>query len=691
MLYQKVTPSLLILLYCLFPIHSYSQWEWQNPLPQGNNLNWVRFVDDNTAFAVGDKGTIMKTTDKGLTWEQIYFGYYQSLTGIFFVNSQLGYAVGSNKSDHWGYAFKTTDGGSTWTQLPVQFGDEALCVWFINEKTGYVGTYWALYKTIDGGENWSLQTSPPIYTACFSILFTDSLTGYLGGWEEIYKTTDGGNTWNISYFDPNESQFSLCFTTHDTGFAVSHHGTILKTTNAGQTWAASSEPDDFTSIFFSSPQTGIIAGSSHLYRTTDSGNSWQPQSLPVPDLLWAGSFADSMNAIVVGNHGATVVTNNDGLTWEVRSSYITTNNLTSLFFTSQDVGYAAGDAGTILKTNDGGNTWQNCYSGTNKFLYCLYFSSPDVGYVCGFNNAILKTIDGGSSWFPIYSSTDPHEFTCIQFPSQNIGYCLYEGLLKTMDAGNSWYIKSPPDISNNSMYFTTIDTGYFCGKNGQIRMTPDGGDTYISLNSGVSVDLISIYFPTGNVGFVTGNNLILKTYDAGNTWEIKYSGSFRPWNPHSINFSDLLHGYLIGWDTILRTKDGGETWQSTSTCNFYLYPINSIWFSDSLTGYIAGENGSILKTKTGGVISGIKKKSGPERITVFPNPNDGKFYFELNGQTDGEIEVYSLNGKLIYKSELFLNQRPYMVDLRPCKPGIYFLRIRVHDRIFTGKVLAIDD
>jgi len=43
-------------------------WLWQNPLPQGNSLNAVSFIDTLTATAVGDAGTILRTTDGGITW-----------------------------------------------------------------------------------------------------------------------------------------------------------------------------------------------------------------------------------------------------------------------------------------------------------------------------------------------------------------------------------------------------------------------------------------------------------------------------------------------------------------------------------------------------------------------------------------------------------------------------------------------
>ena len=47
---------------------SFSQWFWQNPLPQGNALLKVKFVSSNVGWAVGATGTILKTTDEGINW-----------------------------------------------------------------------------------------------------------------------------------------------------------------------------------------------------------------------------------------------------------------------------------------------------------------------------------------------------------------------------------------------------------------------------------------------------------------------------------------------------------------------------------------------------------------------------------------------------------------------------------------------
>ena len=61
---------LTLSLLTLFVNISFSQpgWFWQNPLPQGNNLTSVKFINTTTGWAVGIEGTILRTTNGGTNW-----------------------------------------------------------------------------------------------------------------------------------------------------------------------------------------------------------------------------------------------------------------------------------------------------------------------------------------------------------------------------------------------------------------------------------------------------------------------------------------------------------------------------------------------------------------------------------------------------------------------------------------------
>jgi len=100
----------------LFVTNNYSQdeWFWQNPLPQGNSLFNVQFVDSTMAYAVGEAGTIMKTIDAGITWDVAHYtgGTDKILKSLFFLNENEGWVGGYD-----GKLLHTSNAGASWDSL----------------------------------------------------------------------------------------------------------------------------------------------------------------------------------------------------------------------------------------------------------------------------------------------------------------------------------------------------------------------------------------------------------------------------------------------------------------------------------------------------------------------------------------------------------------------------------------------
>ncbi|MDW3649618.1 MAG: T9SS type A sorting domain-containing protein [Bacteroidia bacterium] len=76
------------------------------------------------------------------------------------------------------------------------------------------------------------------------------------------------------------------------------------------------------------------------------------------------------------------------------------------------------------------------------------------------------------------------------------------------------------------------------------------------------------------------------------------------------------------------------------------------------------------------------------RPKVFPNPNSGIFFLELNPSTNPEarLEVFNELGQIIFRQEI--NQRRMKVDLAGNSPGLYFLKIQAtNGQIYAQKVI----
>ena len=71
-------------------------WEWQNPLPQGNAINSIRFANDKLhGWAVGSDGVILYTTDGGFRWDNQPTRLINNLNGLHVFDARRVFAVGA--------------------------------------------------------------------------------------------------------------------------------------------------------------------------------------------------------------------------------------------------------------------------------------------------------------------------------------------------------------------------------------------------------------------------------------------------------------------------------------------------------------------------------------------------------------------------------------------------------------------
>jgi len=126
----------------------YSQgWFWQNPLPTGNFLYSVSTIDTNTVTAVGDAGTIIRTTNGGDNWEFQISGTTDNLRAVSFIDSKTGATVGTL-----GTILRTTDYGDTWISQSSGTNNDLFGISFTDANNGVVvGDEGTILRTTNGG------------------------------------------------------------------------------------------------------------------------------------------------------------------------------------------------------------------------------------------------------------------------------------------------------------------------------------------------------------------------------------------------------------------------------------------------------------------------------------------------------------------------------------------------------------
>jgi photosystem II stability/assembly factor-like uncharacterized protein len=265
----------IFLVLCFVGQLTYGQWT-RSSTGSANWLNGVYAVDQNTVYAVGFAGTIIKTTDGGTSWIKQTSGVSTYILSVQFLDQNTGWVCG-----YQGMILKTTDGGTNWFSQSLSITKDFEDIFFLDANLGWAtGGGEIVYKTTDGGTSWAqvFNRNSMFYK---EIQFVDANTGWVTGWDELRQTTDGGTTWNLKSLSTSSYLRSLFFLNATTGWVVGESGLIKKTTDGGTTWTTQTNGStkNIEAVHFVDANNGWTVGlSGSIHRTTDGGASWISES-----------------------------------------------------------------------------------------------------------------------------------------------------------------------------------------------------------------------------------------------------------------------------------------------------------------------------------------------------------------------------------------------------------------------------
>lgn len=226
---------------------------WTEILPTSGTIDGLQgiwFINDLVGFAGGWNNYFIKTTDGGTTWTPVTCGtnvwYY---VDVEFWDSSNGVAACYPTNPSTDPAiFVTSDGGDTWTPANGVNTASIMGVCYADQNTVFaVGTGGNVYKSTDGGSNWSVETN--LGAMLFGLDFANTTFGVVGGEEKMFATNDGGSTWT-TYTTGYENFYAAKAYSDGTGYIGGTDENIYITTDYGASW--------------SMEHNGT--GTSHLYR-----------------------------------------------------------------------------------------------------------------------------------------------------------------------------------------------------------------------------------------------------------------------------------------------------------------------------------------------------------------------------------------------------------------------------------------
>ncbi len=321
--------------------------------------------------AVGERGHIILSDDRGETWQQASVPVSVLLTAVHFVNNTHGWAVG-----HGGVILHSSDGGQTWVK---QFdGNEANKTVVAQAKARVDALRNQVEQTSGAAreeleyqleeveiayEDAKLDASVGASKPFLDVLFFNPTEGIaVGSYGYIFKTKDGGKSWeNYASKMENFDRFHLNAIGQLNGgtiVAVGEAGVIFRSTNRGESWETVESPYEGSLFGVSGTNdqgVALVVGlRGHLFRSNDDGRTWNQVDTGTESTLVSVDVDSSNTVTVVGSSGTVLLSKDGGRTFRESIREDRVGNSSVAFVDKQRV-VIVGERGVIVATPNGGN------------------------------------------------------------------------------------------------------------------------------------------------------------------------------------------------------------------------------------------------------------------------------------------------------------------------------------------------
>ena len=712
--------------------------------------NWIPIFDDQEMLSIGDieisknntniiwVGTgevnagggslaydgngIYKSDDAGLTWEAKGLPAVGSVGKVLIdPNDDETIFVGAMgplfRKDVNRGVYRTTDGGNTWEQRLLVSDSTGIIDMAIHPNDGnivyaaswerirrpsnrqYGGETSRIYRSQDGGENWSELTnglpSDPNSKGRISIDISQSnpnvlyafYTDKVGNVEGTFKTIDGGDSWvevnSISNGTSYHWWFGGIFVDPTDENVIYNSGFVMdKSIDGGMTWSST-----FPNV--------------HVDQHAMAFNSLVP------------------GEVLVGNDGGLYVSNNDG------NSSIKNNTLPITQFyrfhvdaQNQDKVYGGTQDNNTIRTQTGSlNDWQAIYGG-DGFQPIVDPTNTNVIYALSQRGNLGKSTNNGNSFSGALNGIpggDTNNWDTALVLDPDDSQILYYGtqkIYKTTNAAGNWTAISP-DLSNGphtgnldfgtvtSISVSSIDSNviYAGTDDGNVWVTEDGGGNWTKVSDDLPnrwvtkvlasrEELNTLYVTFSGYRYGEDNGHVYKSTDLGENWtDISNTLPDIPVNDiEQDRYGNLFLGTDIG---VLSSLDDGENWESFGE-NMPSVVITDLFIHEASEYLYAATYGrSSYKMDISENILGNDFSSLDTNFNMYPNPASNMVTISFNEVSNNiSVILYDQLGRVVLNNDFENISNEIQLPLDKLNKGIYYVQI-ISNTIKSTKKLIV--
>ena len=587
---------------------------WVNNGPTNDNgdtytgvgrVNCIAFHPTNAnIFWVGTpSGGLWKTTDGGNTWATNTDTTlpFLGITSIIIdpTNENTIYLATGDGDGGDTYSvgvLKSTDGGISWNKTGLSWTQNdlrkihKLIINPQNPNTLIAATSVGVYKTINGGANWT-HISSSLNINGYDVAYnpTDTTIVYVCGTSKIYRSVNGGSSFTSVASITNSERITLAVSPNNPTLVEAIVGSSSQNNLLG-IWRSTDKGLTYNQYFNGTPPNNLLGYNPD--GSDDGGQAWYT----LPFMINPNNYKEKWVGGVNTWH-----TIDDGVTWNASSVWVGGNGYTT---TAQVVHadkhfYAYNplltntvfdcNDGGLAKTSDSGKTWIDLSKGlVNSQIYKIAVAQTVSNLVeCGLQDNGSKEFDlnswkqfmggDGAACIIDYSDTtykyssnaggtlyayrknkyyrtisDSIPFDSIEKQAGGAWvtpfvidpqkpttlYAGYEKIYKTINRGTTWSAISPTLTSNN-LYFIAV-----APSNPKFIWASSNDTLYYTTNGGTTWATISRSLIDANIGSTNISGIAINSTNPNIVW---------------VTFS----GYSTG-KKVYKTINGGASWINMS-------------------------------------------------------------------------------------------------------------------------------
>ncbi len=575
-------------------------------------INCIGFREgDNNTFYVGSpSGGLWKTTDGGSSWTPLTDN--NAVIGVSDVVVIAGAAASSDTLyiatgdrdqgalDNLPYGYladnhtigvlKSVDGGSSWSTTGLSFNasdkktTNRIIVDPDNSSILLVATTDGVYKTTDGGTNWTLKTSYEMTDLEFNPSNSNIVYGgsRIGG--HIWRSTDKGETWTeildatsssrvelaVSEADPDKVYAVICKNDQSlkgiwrsdnagAGFAVVYdinitadYDNLLHGDCSPRTLVGGQGKYDLSIACDPTDADIVYVGGINTWKSTDGGSSF--------DIInhWDGTCSGTVEHIHADKHN------------------LAFQPVTNALFECND--------GGLFKSVDGGAHWTELSNGLviSQIYRLAVSSSSSSELLCGLQDNGTKNLSSGS-----WSQTTNADGMCcaIDFDNNDRQYATWQqgGMYYTNDHWSSYITKRSSDYGNIWLEPMVMDPNYttriFYAKKYYLQYSHGSSTTWNSIypspSLGDNIWSMDVAKQNSDYIYVATKDSIYRTNEGRDSHAhfTNITGNLPTANSHiadiCVSRDDTNHIWValgnFNGDCVFETTDGGNTWTNISS------------------------------------------------------------------------------------------------------------------------------